>query len=58
VRTSNGVLKSRLVYRACEVLIGNLRLSADLILIEMVDFDVILGMDWFVDPSCVSGLLC
>ena len=46
VKTSNGVLKSRIVYRACDVLIGNLRLGADLIVIEMVDFDVILGMDW------------
>ena len=45
VKTPSGVLKSRLVYRACDVLIGNARLGANLILLDMVDFDVILGMD-------------
>ena len=32
VKTPSGVLKSRLVYRACDVLIGNLRLGANLII--------------------------
>ena len=46
VKTPSGVLKSQLVYRACDVLIGNMRLGANLILLGMVDFDVILGVDW------------
>ena len=46
VKTLSGVLKSRLVYRACDVLIGSMRLGANLIVLDMVDFDVILGMDW------------
>ncbi|XP_070039739.1 uncharacterized protein [Nicotiana tomentosiformis] len=34
------------VYRLCEVTIGSLETSVDLLLLDMVDFDVILGMDW------------
>ncbi|XP_070043286.1 uncharacterized protein [Nicotiana tomentosiformis] len=33
------------VYRLCVVTIGSLETSADLLLLDMVDFDVILGMD-------------
>lgn len=35
-----------LVIKSCAIMIGNLELSADLILLNMKDFDVILGMDW------------
>ncbi|XP_070020573.1 uncharacterized protein [Nicotiana sylvestris] len=34
------------VYRLCMVIIGGLETHVDLILLDMVDFDVILGMDW------------
>ncbi|XP_070014467.1 uncharacterized protein [Nicotiana sylvestris] len=34
------------VYRLCVVTIGSLETSVDLILLDMVDFDVILDMDW------------
>ncbi|XP_070022421.1 uncharacterized protein [Nicotiana sylvestris] len=33
-------------YRLCVVTIGSLETSADLLLLVMVDFDVILGLDW------------
>ncbi|XP_070050515.1 uncharacterized protein [Nicotiana tomentosiformis] len=34
------------VYRSCVVPIGSLETRVDLLLLDMVDFDVILGMDW------------
>ena len=34
------------VFRGCEVVIEGLMLKANLIPLEMVDFDVIVGMDW------------
>ncbi|XP_070011393.1 uncharacterized protein [Nicotiana sylvestris] len=34
------------VYHACVVIIGGLETHVDLIRFDMVDFDVILGMDW------------
>ncbi|XP_070020327.1 uncharacterized protein [Nicotiana sylvestris] len=34
------------VYRSCVVVIEGLETSVDLLLLDMVDFDVILGMDW------------
>jgi len=34
------------VYRSCVVTIGSLETSVDLLLLDMVDFDVILGLDW------------
>ena len=33
-------------YPACKVQVGSFILSADLIILGMKDFDVILGMDW------------
>ncbi|XP_024200571.1 uncharacterized protein LOC112203900 [Rosa chinensis] len=33
-------------YRKCQVVIGGQKLQADLFLIELNDFDLILGMDW------------
>ncbi|XP_070034381.1 uncharacterized protein [Nicotiana tomentosiformis] len=34
------------VYRSCVVTLGSLETHVDLLLFDMVDFDVILGMDW------------
>ncbi|XP_075092142.1 uncharacterized protein LOC142172431 [Nicotiana tabacum] len=34
------------IYRSCVVTIGSLETRVDLLLLYMVDFDVILGMDW------------
>ncbi|XP_070029922.1 uncharacterized protein [Nicotiana sylvestris] len=34
------------VYRSCMVVIGSFETSVDLLLLDMVDFDIILGMDW------------
>ncbi|XP_070040314.1 uncharacterized protein [Nicotiana tomentosiformis] len=38
------------IYRSCVVTIGSLDTRVDLLLLSMVDFDVILGMDW-LSPS-------
>ena len=35
-----------LVYKDCNVRIGSRDLKVDLILLNMRDFDVIIGMDW------------
>ena len=34
------------MYRSCAVIIGGLETRVDLLLLSMVDFDIILGMDW------------
>ncbi|XP_070046306.1 uncharacterized protein [Nicotiana tomentosiformis] len=34
------------VYRSCVIIIGSLETGVDLLLLDMVDFDVIFGMDW------------
>ena len=39
-------LLAKTVYRSCEILIENHSLLADLVELNMIDFDVILGMDW------------
>ncbi|XP_070029615.1 uncharacterized protein [Nicotiana sylvestris] len=36
------------VYRACVVIIGGLETHVDFLFLDMVDFDVILGMDWVI----------
>ena len=36
----------RTYYPNCSVLLGEVNLPADLIILDMHDFDVILGMDW------------
>ncbi|XP_070054806.1 uncharacterized protein [Nicotiana tomentosiformis] len=41
------------VYRSCIVTIGGLETRVDLLLLSMIDFDVILGMDW-LSPSYAS----
>ena len=40
-----GILKTS-VFKGCEVVIKGMMLKANLIPLEMMDFDVILGMDW------------
>ncbi|XXG42138.1 hypothetical protein AAC387_Pa01g2477 [Persea americana] len=37
----------RTFYSSCAIKIGEVVLLANLILLEMYDFDIILGMDWF-----------
>ncbi|XP_070049261.1 uncharacterized protein [Nicotiana tomentosiformis] len=44
------------VYRSCMVTIGGLEIRVDLLLLSMVDFDVILGMDWL--SPCHAILDC
>lgn len=40
------VLVSNMLYQGCRVEISKEVLSADLIQINMVNFDIILGMEW------------
>lgn len=35
-----------LIYKGCELEVDNLRLTCDLRVIDMADFDIILRMDW------------
>ena len=44
------------VYKSCEILLEGKSFKADLIELDMVDFDVILGMDWLAD--CHATLDC
>ncbi|XP_058220227.1 uncharacterized protein LOC131330610 [Rhododendron vialii] len=46
VSPMGGSISVNLVCRGCELEVANLRLTCDLRVIDMVDFDVILGMDW------------
>ncbi|XP_073030785.1 uncharacterized protein [Primulina eburnea] len=41
------------IYRDCEISINNQTFSADLIQLIMVDFDIILGMDWLARNSAI-----
>ncbi|GKV24884.1 hypothetical protein SLEP1_g34427 [Rubroshorea leprosula] len=43
---SKEVLVSKTIYRSCRVMVEDRVLFADLILLGIVEFDVILGMDW------------
>ena len=36
------------VYRSCLMVISGFETRADLLLLSMVDFDIILGMDWLL----------
>ena len=47
---------ARRVYKNCPVTISHKVTSADLVELEMVDFDVILGMDWL--HSCYASVDC
>ncbi|XP_058189315.1 uncharacterized protein LOC131306903 [Rhododendron vialii] len=42
-----------LICKGCELEVSNLRLTCDLRVIEMTDFDVILGMDWLTAHRAV-----
>ncbi|XP_070022420.1 uncharacterized protein [Nicotiana sylvestris] len=42
---SDSIIVDR-VYRSCGVIIGGLKTRVDILLLDIVDFDVILGMDW------------
>ena len=46
VRTPSDTLTSRVIFRSCEVRIGDRGLCANLILLGITEFDVKLGMDW------------
>ncbi|XP_073223443.1 uncharacterized protein [Cicer arietinum] len=41
-----GNLLAKSVYRSCDVIIDDKVLPVDLVVIDLIDFDVILGMDW------------
>jgi len=47
---------ARRVYRGCTVEIIDRQTSIDLVELEMVDFDVIMGMDWLA--SCYANVEC
>ena len=47
---------ARRVYRGCTVEIIDRQTSVDLVELEMVDFDVIMGMDWLA--SCYANVEC
>ncbi|XP_065854728.1 uncharacterized protein [Euphorbia lathyris] len=55
------VLDINLAFKNCLVKVGERELLADLVLLEMLDFDVLLGMDWLASyhPSlnCYSKLV-
>lgn len=44
------------VYRGCMVSIGGRETLVDLIKLDMVDFDIILGMDWL--HLCYASIEC
>ena len=41
-----GLSEVNLIYKMCQLFIGEYRFSADLFVLPMSEFDVILGMDW------------
>lgn len=43
---SRDVQQTNLIVRACVILIENRELYANLIVLDMKDYDIILGMDW------------
>ncbi|XP_070055326.1 uncharacterized protein [Nicotiana tomentosiformis] len=47
---------SRRIYRGCTMIICSRQTSANLFELEMVDFDVIMGMDWLA--SCYANVDC
>ncbi|XP_043721030.1 uncharacterized protein LOC122668548 [Telopea speciosissima] len=53
---SGGMIETELICEACDVEIMDRKLTADLILLEMKDFDVILGMDWLA--AYHASVLC
>ncbi|XP_043698650.1 uncharacterized protein LOC122649528 [Telopea speciosissima] len=53
---SGGMIETKLICEGCDVEIMDRKLTADLILLEMKDFDVILGMDWLA--AYHASVLC
>ncbi|XP_043693046.1 uncharacterized protein LOC122643494 [Telopea speciosissima] len=51
-----GMIETELVCESCDVEIMDRKLTTYLILLEMKDFDVILGMDWLA--ACHASVLC
>lgn len=47
---------ARWVYQGCAAIICSRHTSVDLVKLEMVDFDVIIGTDWLV--SCYAMVDC
>ena len=45
------------VFKGCEVMIKGIVLKANLIPLEMIDFDVILGMDWLSNHKASMNLM-
>lgn len=43
-------------YHSCSIVVGELDRVVDLMLLDMIDFDVILGMDWLT--LCHVTLYC
>ncbi|XP_073031150.1 uncharacterized protein [Primulina eburnea] len=46
-------IETEKIYRECEISINNQTFSAELIQLIMVDFDIILGMDWLARNNAV-----
>ncbi|XP_043699911.1 uncharacterized protein LOC122650574 [Telopea speciosissima] len=53
---SGGMIETELICEACDVEIMDRKSTTDLILLEMKDFDVILGMDWLATYH--ASVLC
>ncbi|XP_060198164.1 uncharacterized protein LOC132627085 isoform X1 [Lycium barbarum] len=51
-----GSVIARQVYRDCSVIIYDRCTKADLVELDMLEFDVIMGMDWFA--SCYANVDC
>ena len=45
------------IIRDCCAMIGYKEMTIDLVLLELQDFDVILGMDWLADVLVKVGML-
>ena len=50
------LILAKQVYRNCVIYINHKDTMADLVELDMVDFDVILGMDWF--HACYASIYC
>lgn len=45
---TSGTMSTNIIYKSCVVKIAGRMLEVDLILLNIKDFDIILGMDWLV----------
>lgn len=48
-----GKIPVNLTCRGCEIRVTNIQLTYDLCVIEMTDYDVIMGIDWLSTPRAV-----